>query len=90
MLGECAKLQYYEAKTSKGITLTGYLSAAGKLHAFQEKIPTNTNDGNTIDVNKPADKSQLVLWNQIKLGSQHLDEWSDLFSMNNAELHTTL
>lgn len=83
MLGECTNLQYHEAKTSKRTTLTGYLSVAGKLFTFQEKIPTNTNDDNTTD------KSQSVLWDQIKLGSQHLDEWSDLFSMNNVDLHKT-
>lgn len=90
LLGECTKLKFHEAKTSKRITLTGYSSAAGKLYPLEEKIPINTNDGDTVDVNKLADKTQSVLWNHIKLGSQHLDEWSDLFSTNNADLHTTL
>lgn len=91
MLGECTKLKCHEVKTSKRITLSGYLSAAGELFTFQEKIPINTNDVEMIDSNESAaDNVQTVLWNQMKLGSQHLDEWSDLFSMNNTDLHTTL
>lgn len=91
LLGECTKLKYHEAKTSKRITLTGYLSAAGKLFPFEEKIPTITNDDEMIDSNESAtEKIQSVLWNQIKSGSQHLDDWSELFSINNSNLHTTL
>lgn len=90
LLGECTKLKFQEAKTSKRITLIGYSSAAGKLYPLQEKIPIDANDGDPHDANTLADKTQSVLWNHIKLGSQHLDEWSELFSQNNADLHTTL
>lgn len=89
MLGECTKLKLHECKTPKRITLSGYSSAGGKLYPLQEKIPINTNDGNTVDANRLADKTQSVLWNHIKLGSEHLDKWSNLFSTNNADLHTT-
>lgn len=89
LLDECTKMQYHEAKTSKRIKLSGYLSAAGKLHTFQEKIPINAN-GESTDSNKPTDNTQAMLWNQVKLGSQHLDEWSELFAENNNDFHTTL
>lgn len=87
LLGECTKLQYHDTKTPNQIILTGYSHAAGELHIFDEKIPTNKNDDETTDT---ADKLQSVLWDQIKLGSQHLDDWNGLFSMDNTELHTTM
>lgn len=91
LLDECTKMQYHESKTSKRIMLSGYSSVAGKLHTFQEKISINNTDGESAVSNKSTDdNTQAVLWNHIKLGSQHLDEWSELFSVNNADLHTTL
>lgn len=90
MLGECAKLQYTDTKTPNQIALTGYLSAAGKVHTFDEKIPTNKNDDETTEPNRSSDKLQPVLWNHIKFGSQHLDEWGELFLMDSTDLHTTL
>lgn len=90
MLGDGTKIQYQDIRAPNQITVTGYLSAAGKLHTFEEKIATNKNDDEINDSNRPADKLQSVLWNHIKLGSQHLDEWADLFSMNSTDLHTTI
>lgn len=79
LLGECTKLRFHEIKTQNRTTLMGYIATADKLHPFQEKISTET---------MQTDES-TVLWNYIKLGSQHLDEWNDLFSTDNAH-HTTL
>lgn len=56
----------------------GYVATAGKLYPFQEKIAVDS---------KQTDEP-TTLWNHIKLGSQHLDEWNDLFS-NDGTHHTT-
>ncbi|XP_055315629.1 uncharacterized protein LOC129575714 [Sitodiplosis mosellana] len=69
MLGECTKLRFHEIRTQNHTTLMGYVATADKLRPFQEKISA---DSKQID-------ETTTLWNYIKLGSPHLDEWNDLF-----------
>lgn len=61
----------------------GYVGASDGLHTFQEKIP--------IESKQSTVKS--ILWDRIKLGSPHLNEWHDLFfgdhQHENSEHHTT-
>lgn len=79
MLGQCTKLRFHEIRTQNWTTLQGYVAVDEKLHPFTEKISADS---------KQTDEA-TTLWNQIKLGSSHLDEWNDLFS-NDGGHHTTL
>lgn len=79
MLAECTKIRFHETRTHNRTTVMGYVASADKLRPFQEKIPFDS---------KETDE-RTILWNNIKLGSSHLDEWNDLFSNDSAH-HTTL
>lgn len=78
MLGECLKIRFHEVKTHNRITLMGYASGVDKLHPFQKKISFDS---------KQTENTSL-LWDYVKLGSKHLDEWKDLFTNDNAHRKT--
>lgn len=79
MLGECTKLRFHEIRTQNRTTLLGYIATGDKLHPFHEKISTESKQ-----IDEPT-----TLWNYIKLGSQHLNDWNDLFA-NDSGHYTTL
>lgn len=56
----------------------GYVSGVDKLHSFQKKI----------SIESKQTENTAMLWDYVKLGSQHVDEWNDLFINDNAHHKT--
>lgn len=79
ILRMCTKARFIEIQSkSHNETIKGFtIDKNCAIYPFEEECSINSNN------------STQVLWNQIKLSSQYIDVWSDLFSANPGKHRTT-
>lgn len=77
LLNTATKLRFREAKSCGQIIVDGYVCKQSELHPFEYQLPLTLESKQII----PS-----LLWDNIKLTSNHIDEWKFLFANATSDL----
>lgn len=73
-------MRFHESTSHGNITIAGYTNNGHELKTFEENIPQDP---------RAKEKITAIIWENMKLASNHMSQWDDLFSDESQTHHNT-